>query len=498
MAVKGYRDILTEDYFHGKPLEIGHGPQFVISDIIVEDFNLLKRELDEPVRYSDQPVMAPELPWEHRRMNRCSILYDEDEKIYKMWYCGGMITDHSLPDWEKNLESGNCPDMVCYAESEDGVTWVRPMLDIIPFGKWEKNNIVFTGHDLGGRNGSVFINPDKSDKERKYFMIWNEGFGVNIATSPDGLHWTNDETINPVIRVPMDAALCIGYNETQQLWQMFVRPSTFAKSEKIPPPNKITPNAHYRRSVCITESSDLIHWSVPRLIYKQDEFQYCSETDGIHFFSAGDYPFAFYHLFPVHNLDDIEHQKMYPYFACGRDPYHLRPITTDTPTISRSERGHFDNQEITVMSGPHKLFNDNRDYFYYTAAKATRGEGNRITIGLLSYDENRFGGWVGDMYGGWLLTREFILDGSEIELDAEIFEKGEISVEILDGSEVRYRGGMPYSSFKLKECDPMTESSKHHVVKWTGSSDVSSLKGKRVYLRFNIINAKLYSFRVKE
>ena len=103
---------------------------------------------------------------------------------------------------------------------------------------------------------------------------------------------------------------------------------------------------------------------------------------------------------------------------------------------------------------------------------------------------------MSDEYGGWLLTREFYLRGSEIEINCEINDGGSITAEILFGAGGIVRGGQFVSGYRLENSDAVTESGLHCKLSWNGSTDLSSFKDKAVYIRFHIVNAKLYSIKV--
>ena len=68
---------------------------------------------------------------------------------------------------------------------------------------------------------------------------------------------------------------------------------------------------------------------------------------------------------------------------------------------------------------------------------------------------------------------------------------GEVKVEIVRPNYEQLPG------FAFSDADPMTESSLAHTVSWNGSSDVSSLAGRSVKLRFDFKNAMLYPFQSK-
>lgn len=61
-------------------------------------------------RASDCPVLLPDTPWEKVAVMCPHVIWDEQEKLYKMWYSGGEQYE---------------PDAIGYATSPDGLSWTK-------------------------------------------------------------------------------------------------------------------------------------------------------------------------------------------------------------------------------------------------------------------------------------------------------------------------------------------------------------------------------------
>ena len=114
------------------------------------------------------------MPWAGR-----TVLYDEQEKLFKCWYTG---TDLSMEKW---WASG-------YAVSEDGVHWVKPRLGLVEYNGSKDNNIVRRGW------GPVIKDVAEADESRRYkSMVMGPmplaDRGLRPAFSADGIHWTEGE-----------------------------------------------------------------------------------------------------------------------------------------------------------------------------------------------------------------------------------------------------------------------------------------------------------------
>ena len=120
---------------------------------------------------------------------------------YRMWYYA--VGHIPATDNGKDGEFGISP--VCYAESIDGVAWVRPNLRQVLWRGTLENNCIALGDGpaLGSNACSVIRDDDEPSPERRYKMAF--GFQdpklkmsrAGTAISPDGIHWT---------RLPSDAS----------------------------------------------------------------------------------------------------------------------------------------------------------------------------------------------------------------------------------------------------------------------------------------------------
>ena len=73
-------------------MNIGSKKQLLVDDFIIEEKNRwVRRVINQPQRHSSKPIMVGEKPWENWVIVLFgTVLYDEEEKIYKMWYTSGL------------------------------------------------------------------------------------------------------------------------------------------------------------------------------------------------------------------------------------------------------------------------------------------------------------------------------------------------------------------------------------------------------------------------
>ncbi|RAV16662.1 hypothetical protein [Paenibacillus contaminans] len=122
-----------------------------------------------------------------------SVIYDQDDKVFKMWYFG-----QDGPYGETSTG---------YATSLDGVWWEKPSLSIYSANS-SRNNIVFSHYDHSGLRFSehfcVIKDYSEKDERKRYKALARSlaketidgktlrDFKVasNVVYSADGIHWT--------------------------------------------------------------------------------------------------------------------------------------------------------------------------------------------------------------------------------------------------------------------------------------------------------------------
>lgn len=198
---KLYNNIILPDDFASKPsspqdvpylknppevIDVTVGRQLFVDDFLIEETDL-SPEYHKAVKYADNPVLKPETEWEIAQSpvacpKSGGVWYDEDEKIFKMWYEAG---------WLRNM---------CYAISKDGFVWERQSLDIEPgtnkiltYEGYEPEKYFVDTTYLRPDSTTVFIDRDCDKNQRYKLFLRNPGgksFGI-AAVSADGIHFSD-------------------------------------------------------------------------------------------------------------------------------------------------------------------------------------------------------------------------------------------------------------------------------------------------------------------
>ena len=167
---------------------VGDGQAVLLA---IDDYSLpLKQHL---CTYLTKPKVRPEPVLKPNRDNPRApdhlaaqfygtVLFDQGK--YRMWYYP--VHYGSEPS---DLKQGP----VCYAESNDGIHWVKPNLRQLEF-KGSRDNNALKLPDISTQMAGVIKDESDPDPSRRYKMVYNTHSGgtwvFRTATSPDGTRWS--------------------------------------------------------------------------------------------------------------------------------------------------------------------------------------------------------------------------------------------------------------------------------------------------------------------
>lgn len=117
------------------------------------------------------------------------------------------------------------------------------------------------------------------------------------------------------------------------------------------------------------------------------------------------------------------------------------------------------------------------------------GDDNPAFAGMV---EQRLDGFVSAdaaYVGGELTSPPIIFAGSRLELNVDCSAAGDVRVELLDAD------GEPLPGYALGDADMIRGNHIRAVATWHGESDVATLAGRPIRLRFGMRAAKLYAFQ---
>lgn len=475
-------------------LDIGGTKQTFLDDLLIFEASEIDKFVARPQKHAGNPILVADREWERGPiMNNTegieisgqTVLYDEEDRLFKMWYLGWIWKDGRRP-W-------------CYAVSRDGYVWEKPELGLYEYQGSKKNNILADWADPTYDN--VIKDPLDPDPRRRYKALGelegpipNQTGGAAVAFSPDGLHWTQSEK-NPVVRHGRnigDAPTLLGWDPRIRKYVFYPRPGHGLAREIYG-----TGDHRHIRSYGYSTGDDFVNWTPTEVMMAPDandrvDYQYMQFTAGI----DGEFYIGFNAIYETHDHTwDI-------FLMSSRDGFHWNWIDRQIPFLGRGEPERYDAGYMTP-SGP--IVHDGKVWIYYGAFSGAHSTQRRnlganvMTIALCTLPQDR---WMGLMAGpnrGTLVTHPLVFQGSKlrIDLDASLAQQKPGTRQRFDECDVRValedQSGGKLEGFTVDRCQPILKSGVL-TVQWD-AADISTLAGKPIRLRFEMRNAVLYSIQ---
>lgn len=181
---------------------------FAFDNVSIPFTRSLELVMRKPEKYSGNPVVGRGPPGtaDSWAIHFYGSVLRENGK-FRLWYAAAGDERGQKSEPDASLFH------VCYAESTDGVNWVRPKLGLVEYRGNKDNNIVALSPVMGPINVKVLHEPDDPDPSRRYKMIAHvyfqgkDGRHGTMApyASPDGLRWKLLIDVQPVkAEMPID------------------------------------------------------------------------------------------------------------------------------------------------------------------------------------------------------------------------------------------------------------------------------------------------------
>jgi hypothetical protein len=233
------------------PIVIENRLELFIDSHIMEKFEEMEVRLGTPV--SGGIALKFNEPWE-RRFSGGYVSVLTDGKLFRIYYRG-------------EGEGQGAPGQVtCYAESKDGIHWVKPKLGLFKVKGSANNNVVMKGnHQQSTHNLSVLFDARTGVPDDERFKAVGgvassirPGRGLYRYVSADGIHWKRykDSTALFIDGYGMDSQNVLAWLPEENLYAIYLRTWTGDK-----PGDKTLLKG--MRTIARSVSEDFIHWSEP-------------------------------------------------------------------------------------------------------------------------------------------------------------------------------------------------------------------------------------------
>lgn len=476
----------------GKPnlVELGTHRELFVDHAIIERLDNVTLRLHEPVTAG--VALKIDRPWEGP--GNFGYVVIRHHGRYLLYYRA------------MTLEAGNDTGQICVAVSTDGVTWTKPALGQDEHsGRTDSNRVI----DATGKAQKFIVwhdtQPGIPEDERIKAMVgvplsgeahtaFNDPKGpkgMAILASKDGLVFhplaeSRQPTFVSDLPNSFDGGNTMFWSEVEQRYVLYYRIMTETG----------------QRTMARTTSIDLRTWTDPIPM------------------SYGDAPRE---QFYVNNTTPYFRAPHIYIALAARFMEGRRAITDDEAKAIdlKSPRGIIYNQDcsdgvlLTTRAGSIEY----QRTFMEALIRPGPGDSNWVSrtnyplTGIFPYDAHRMMFFVNRNYlqdswhierllmridgfasinapyaGGSMTTVPFTYTGDHLVLNFATSGAGEIRVELQDAE------GNALPGFSMDDCDPLIGDRIDGAVSWHGQKSVSRYIGKRVRLKFQMMDADIYSF----
>lgn len=479
-----------------EPVALGTRRELFIDDFLTGAMNNVQLLVHAPVR--EEIAVNCDAPWEGNGCGYFTVLHDEQESVYRMYYHAWQIPT--------GIEPGG-PLTIGYYESRDGIQWTRPNLGLCEFNGSKDNNIVLDRLGDGGRchDFSPFIDQNPAAAPEARYKATGAGFesqkGIWVYQSPDGIHWKPMAPAPVFTKGAFDSQNISFWSPAEKKYILYYR---------------IFSEEGYKgtRLVNRAVSDDYLTWKDEGTI---------AFADG-----EGPHPLAQYYVsqirnyyraphlylgFPARYVDHglTESTSLLPEWDLREKRMTITPrygtAVTDSVYISSRDGRHFrQSNDVFLRPGLRTRHNwsygDNYIAWHVVETSSTRDDsprelslyatesyftGRQSRLRRYSMRIDGFASVHAKRQPGEFTTVPLTFEGDQLSLNVATSAAGSVTVEICTPD------GQPVSGYSAADCDLIYGDSLDRIVTWKAKSDVRSLAGKTVVLKFRMQEADLYS-----
>ena len=435
------------------PIRVGSRLELLLDDHLIESVQDLSFQLHQPQRA--ESVLRPEHPWEEDGLGHVTVF--QDGELMRMYY-RGYIKPPGF-SWEPE-------QLMCYAESRDGIHWNKPLLGLVDWQGSKANNIVWRGPEAAGMAPFVDRRSGCPAEARYKSLGGNPPYPL---ASPDGLQWhrLTDQPVLPKPRFGLSY-----WDPEREYYVAYVRSRD-----------------HGMRGIALATSADFTAWSEPQnLDYGDAPREELYWNTGLPYFRAP----HIYLGFPMRLV-----------FAADAET-DQRTDRTDSPLLFSRDGFRFDRRYMQsfVRAGlnpgnwqPHANMmalgilptKDDELSMYLT----NKDDDGQTHLQRLTMRTDGFVSLQAPYAGGEFTTRPIVFAGDQLALNVATGAAGGVGVEIQSAD------GDPLPGFQLEDCVEYHGDSTAAPMRFTADRDLGALAGQPVKLRFVLRDADLFAFQFR-
>ena len=383
------------------------------------------------------------------------------------------------PSYKGEQFDANPGEMTCYAESRDGHEWTQPNLGIVEINGSRENNVILRASPFS-HNFSPFLdersgvpadqrfkataglsgNAVKESQNAKPGEAAGIKGGLYTFASPDCIHWRQMSQEPPITLTEFgfDSQNVSFWSTVENLYVCYLR----SWQDGL-------------RSISRSTSPDFVTWSKPVAL--------APNLSGEHLYTSQTHPY-----FRAPHL----------YVALPTRFHPGRGESTDILLMTARGNAPYDRtfREALIRPGLDPARWGNRSNYAALNVVPTsptemsiyhEGSGDRFVLRTDGFASVHAGA-----DGGELVTRPLRFTGRELFINYSTSAGGGVRIEIQEES------GKPVPGFTLADSRNLVGDAIEQLAGWENGSDVSSLAGKPVRVRFVMQEADLFAIQFRE
>ena len=219
-ALNEKRELFVDNYFIDK-----------LTNVVIK----LHTPIDEGI------VFNFDNPWEGDFSGYVTII--NDNNLYRLYYRGVKVVD----------KDGNENEVTCYAESNDGMNWIKPNLKLHVINETLENNVILANAAPVTHNFTPFFDRNPNSKHKFKALGGIKISGLIPYGSNDGVNWDPLQKDAVIKKGVFDSQNVSFWSESENQYVCYFRVWSNGNFSK------------YRgyRSIARTTSKDFINWSEP-------------------------------------------------------------------------------------------------------------------------------------------------------------------------------------------------------------------------------------------
>jgi len=448
----------------------------VLDSRIIESTKHVRLTVGAVRKDENNPLFKEDKPWEPYISNLYGyVIYDEQDNLYKCWYNGFIeskmesttpLEKRAWVNWHESKRAGG----VCYAVSKDGIHWEKPEFGIIDFHGSKKNNIVLRAeHGFG-----MMLDPHETDPQKRYKAIRAGRRNSWVWFSPDGIHWGKKIDVGPIDSG--DTYNCVFWDPDLDKYVLITRHwgGSGVKGKRYG-------RGRYRM-VSRSESSDFMNWTKAKVVLEAPNPDRQQIHDMIVFRHADVYV-------GLIGLWNMVADREYVELAWSPDSVQWHWIEPGTPLIPNSR--HIGDYDWGCIFSIPPVFRKDEILIYYGSNDNRFFGWRNAFLSLAHLRPDGFAGYEdfpgGTDITGFVTTRPVLAVAGSLRISADVVMSGFVKVMLLDEK-----------NRELAQSELISKSVTDAVLQWKDDFSFEKLKGKKIKLKFELRDSKLYSFSFHE